>query len=94
MAYEHKERAGSFFANDGWTSHKQPIFKGKTKINGKIEEIAVWLPDDFPTDRLHLLPKRLSFKISEPRAVAPVAQAPVPAKQPALAQELDDDIPF
>jgi hypothetical protein len=94
MAFEPKEGAITLFLNDKWGGEKHPILRGKTKVNGKILELALWLPDGFPEEDMRFLPQRLSGKFSEPKAFEPKAQQPAPAKQASLAEALDDDIPF
>jgi hypothetical protein len=99
MAYEPKEGSTTLFLNDKWQGTHQPAWKGgKMLVNGVVKEAAIWVGKDFKEEDFRFLPQRLSLKVADPFApraeAAPARREPVATKQPALAQELDDDIPF
>ncbi|QDP57487.1 MAG: hypothetical protein Unbinned2072contig1001_1 [Prokaryotic dsDNA virus sp.] len=81
--YEHKEGTGSLFKNDKEPDSKQPDYKGKAKVDGKMKDLSAWLntSKDGKT-------KYLSLSIQEPYS------APSDGVKVTKVAQADDDLPF
>ena len=87
MAYDNTDR-GALFKNDRKESEKHPDYKGTLNVGGVDYELAAWLK----TSNAGKKYMSLSVKPKGERDEKPAPRQAAPA--PAVADDLDDEIPF